>query len=142
MKYWLAINSNPLGKGKLEANPNTYWCLPEEASPEDEVFMYCPRSASAKWQGIYSICRVDRVGHRDQEQYYRCRGYAYKKQALLYSELTRTQIYDKHLQATEIKSHSKLRLSNFARRNFQGTVFELSEDQQSTIRALLEDLNA
>jgi len=135
-KYWLGV----VGSKERVITPDKYlwWCFPLIAKKNDKVLMYCPRSISPKYQGIYAEFTLScDTSTKGTEKHY-CAGYGRTKGSLFYAKLTKNKIFDSPFTAKEMKSTPIVRTANFVNRNFQGTVFEVKEDTYLAIIEAIE----
>jgi len=136
LNYWLGITTTA---ELIKNSPDeSWWCLPQNAQVGDAVLFYCPRSHSAARQGIFAEyvvtkAPVSRASARNSP----CLGYGYGKQ-LAYTELARKKRFDPALTAKEMKKDQLLANSNFVRRGFQATTFQLAPSYYKQIELLLK----
>lgn len=142
MNYWIGINSDPTSKEELAKRELSFWCMPEQARTGDYLYMYCPRSASAKQQGIFSLLEVTNIETKQSKSRNVCDCYKYQGKKLRYCAVKVIKIFNNHVDATTLKYDDVMGASMLCRRNFQGTVFELKEEEHFSIQALLALANS
>lgn len=115
----------------------TWWCLPESARAGDLVYLYCPRSANSKLQGVFGLATVVEAPSKRHTKNAYCSGFGHPELKLLYCELRITKRFENRLSASDIKSVNQLSRELFVRRNFQGTSFKVSDLGAATLLTLL-----
>lgn len=141
MKYWLAVSSYLDKKQYLEKNKNHYWCFPTEAQVGNYVFIYCPRSSSVKSQGIYALCKITTQPDAYHTQSVRCKTYKYKGESLKYAHIELVESYKEHLTIKKMKENKFTQNFSIIKRNFQGTLFELTGSEFKAILSMLKKIN-
>jgi hypothetical protein len=139
MNYWLAIVGN-IEQVKF-LDKHLWWCVPKDASKNDNIFMYCPRKLGEEMHGIFALCRIKEGPHENHYKNRLCYGYGGifgGKGTLRYVELEIVKKYTRRLTAKEIKSDNELAKTSFSGRNFQGTTFSLVKNIYERLHFLIE----
>ena len=140
MTFWFAVSHEIPNKKELERTKKTFWCLPSSAAIGDFVFLYCPRAASPKYQGVYALCEIKARPKEDHPKNYFCTPYLHKKEPLLYTELKVVKIYEHHIKPKHIKSLSVFSQSGLVKKNFQSTIFVITKEQSDELIKNLESI--
>lgn len=141
MKYWVAVNGN------LDIAPDKktkfWWCLPFDACSEDLVLLYRPRSVSAKHCGFFGLSKVIVAPKSKCEKNIYCNGYGMGKKPIYgYAEVEAISFFTKNMTIAYMKTSTLMSELNILRKNFQGTTFELTEQEYYLIVNEITRLNA
>jgi hypothetical protein len=141
-KYWLAVNGN--SELYKSGKNDFWWCVPFAAQKGERVFIYCPRSASQAYMGIFAIAEVVTEPTPKCAKNSYCNAYGGKGQKSIYGycELKIVERYEKRLVPQSIKLDPALKSEPLVQKNFQATTFELSECSFNHILAKLTALNS
>jgi hypothetical protein len=141
MNYWIAISSNlDRRKTKNAQLANTWWCFPTRATPGDLVAFYLPRSVNGTYHGVYAIYEVVSSIHPKHSRNHYCSAYRSKNESLKYAEVRPVKHFVKALTCSTMKN-SSLKTSPFVRRNFQGTIFQITQNEFAEITRMLDSIN-
>ncbi|NTW28881.1 MAG: EVE domain-containing protein [Coriobacteriia bacterium] len=135
-QYWLAITRR---KDLLDTETrDSWWCLPQRANVGDRVLLYCPRSVSPKFQGVFAEAEVDVDTRSQKPGGSPCSGYVSDlNEGLAYMEIRVIRRFDSALTAQRMKNDPLLAEMRAVRRNFQGTIFTLDVNTYERMQFLL-----
>lgn len=143
MNYWIGVAGKPSSVARLDAESETWWCVPREAKSGDVLAMYCTASVGEGRQGIfaqYTILAFDPMKDSECKAYGSYAGFQMegKNTRPCYATMRQTALYANPLSAAEMRRDPVLRGAGFVRRNFQGTFFVAKEAQFLRLTELLE----
>lgn len=119
----------------------SWWCLPYNATEDDAILLYCPRSVSTRKQGIFAEARVLVTPHEKREENSYCTGYGFLgSPRLAYAEIEITERFAPNLTAKHMKADPIIRQADLVRRNFQGTTFAIEFEVYQRMKSLLIQL--
>jgi hypothetical protein len=123
MSFWLGVVGSLKAERSFESRP--WWCFPKDAQKGDAILMYCPKSISAKYQGIFLQAEIaEPLGTLESDQF-RCLPYGRRKK-LFFGKLKIIKRFPKPLTAREMKCDLNIRSAVFVARSFQGTIFPVT----------------
>lgn len=141
MNHWIAVSSNIDRRIATDSTARkSWWCFPLRASLGDSVLFYLPRSVNQSRHGVYAVYEIaSEIDLKHAKNHY-CSAYRAKHEALKYAEVRPLNHFNKALSCKAMKE-SALKDAAFVRRNFQGTIFEISPDQFQLVVRMLKAIN-
>ena len=105
MRYWFGVSGSTV---RMNPALESHWfCVPEPAEIGDSLYLYIPRSASPRFQGVYCQCKIISPPTFEGGNALNCAGYGNgpsKDGRLGYCEIRFLQRFKNSLTAKEMKS--------------------------------------
>jgi hypothetical protein len=131
MSYWLGVISKEHTLQEF-LKEDKWFCLPITAKIGDGIVIYVTARLSKKFAGIIGAYELTKKS-ADSCQ---CNHYGSFNETLYCYELKSTHIFLSPVLLADIKTNLILKRAQPLRRNFQGTIFNLSKDEFNEFLAL------
>jgi hypothetical protein len=135
-RHWIGVVGRKDSWERLQKASKSWWCLSREAGEGDKIAMYLTLSVSEADHGVFAFFVVRRIDPtRNQE----CRGFGSLTvggRFDVFAEIVRVGKARAPVKLGDIKKDPMLRQAAFVRRNLQGTVFPLNENEYERLLKL------